>query len=112
MTGDQGTFNFDSFDSPENDSRSEGYDGKFATFHRDNPQVYQKLVELARRVRSKGFESYSIKSLFEQVRWHYHMETNDPDFKLNNNYHSRYARLIMSQEEDLREFFEVRALTS
>lgn len=98
---DQGSFDFES-----------SYDLKFAAFHRENPKVYQKLVELARRVRGRGFETYSIKSLFEQVRWHYHVETNDPDFKLNNNYHSRYARLIMEQEEDLKDFFEIRVLTS
>lgn len=102
----------DSHDQDSFDFESNSYDLKFAAFHSENPKVYQKLVELARRVRSRGFTTYSIKSLFEQVRWHYHMETNDPDFKLNNNYHSRYARLIMEQEKDLKDFFETRVLTS
>ena len=34
------------------------------------------------------------------------------DFKLNDHYHSRYARLVMAKEADLREMFDVRELRS
>ena len=34
------------------------------------------------------------------------------EFKLNNDFTSRYARLIMQQEPDLEDFFEVRVLRS
>ena len=33
-------------------------------------------------------------------------------FKLNNNYRSRYARLIMEQEADLEGVFQIRELTT
>ena len=38
------------------------------------------------------------------------MTTVRTDFALNDHYRSRYARLIMEQEEDLRDLFEVREL--
>lgn len=74
--------------------------------------VYQKLVELARKGVSRGRTKLGIKMLYEVVRWEIFLETNDPDFKLNNNYHSRYARLIMSSEADLVGVFDVRELRS
>jgi hypothetical protein len=40
------------------------------------------------------------------------MKTVGDDFKLNNNYHSRYARLIMEREPGLDGFFETRGLRS
>jgi hypothetical protein len=50
--------------------------------------------------------------LYEVLRWQYFMTTTDPasDFKLNNNYRSRYARLIMVQEIELVDAFEIREL--
>lgn len=82
----------------------------FLTFHINNPRVYDLLVEKARVARTHGFQSYGIAALFELVRWHIHIETDDPEFKLNNNHRSRYARLIMEQEPDLQGFFHVREL--
>jgi len=84
----------------------------FARFHRENPQVYEKLVYLAHKVKATGRKRYGIGSLFERLRWHYHIEMNRPDseFKLNNNYRSRYARLIMQTEPDLGDFFDLRVL--
>jgi hypothetical protein len=84
----------------------------FAQFHRDNPQVYEKLVFLAYKVRATGREKYGVGSLFERLRWHYHIEMNkrDDEFKLNNNFRSRYARMIMQTEPDLVDFFNLRVL--
>lgn len=83
---------------------------KFAEFHRDNPRVYQEIVRLARRARARGHKRMGMKMLWEVVRWRMTVETSDPDFKLNNNYTSRYARLVMNRERDLAGFFETRAL--
>lgn len=85
---------------------------QFAHFNTNHPEVYETLVDLARLVRRQGFRRYSIKSLFEQLRWHYQMEKGDRNFKLNNNWHSLYARLIMDREKDLKGFFETRTLLS
>ena len=47
-------------------------------------------------------------SLFEVIRWHRALTTKGDDFKLNNNHAPFYARLIMSKEADLEEFFNIR----
>ena len=86
-------------------------DAAFEEFHRDNPKVYAKLVELARGLAARGHRKIGIGMLFEVVRWHHYMQTSDPVFKLNNNHRSRYARLIMRSEPDLSTIFDLRALT-
>jgi hypothetical protein len=48
----------------------------------------------------------------EVVRFHRALETTDPDFKLNNNYSSRYARILMDEEPELAGFFQTRELKS
>jgi hypothetical protein len=86
---------------------------RFEAFHKRNPFVYDKFCELARRwIGRRGKEKLGMKMLFEVVRWEVYMTTDDPasEFKLCNDYHSRYARLIMAQEPDLHGIFELRRL--
>lgn len=80
----------------------------FEEFHAANPNVYTLLVSLARDVKRRGFKRYSMKAIWERARWHHLIDKGNHDFKLNNNYHAFYARLIMRQEPDLVEFFETR----
>jgi hypothetical protein len=84
----------------------------FWQFHRENPLVYARLVGLARDLKRKGHAKLGIGMLFEVVRWQHMLNTHDPasEFKLNNNYRSLYARLIMLREEDLAGVFETRTL--
>lgn len=83
---------------------------RFEAFHTANPFVYDKLVSLAREVKSKGRTQYGIESLFARLRWHYEFETTGEQFKLNDHFTSRYARLIMEQESDLKGFFSTRQI--
>lgn len=83
---------------------------QFETYHSINPSVYTKLVDLAREVKSKGRVCYAIEPLFARLRWHFEFETEGDSFKLNNNFTSRYARLIMENEPDLRGFFRTRPI--
>lgn len=87
-------------------------DQKFNQFNHDNPSVYRSLVKLAREARSMGKRKISIELLINRVRWDIWMATTDTDFKINNNYKSRYARLIMQNEYDLRDIFNTRELRS
>lgn len=87
--------------------------GSFIKFHTDHPDVYEQIVSLARKIRDRGYERYGIATLFEVVRYHRATSGKDEDgWKLNNNFRSHYARLIMQQEPDLDGFFETRALRS
>jgi len=84
---------------------------KFEAFHRENPRVYELLVKFSRQVKATGREHYSINAVFERIRWHVFIETKaDDQFKLNNIYRSRYARMLMEKEPDLRDFFDTREL--
>lgn len=93
--------------------RNESLRRRFWTFHADHPQVYETLVRLAREAQAAGKTRVGIRMLWEVMRWEMFLQTTDPDgFSLNNNLTSRYVRLIVSQEPDLAELFEVRRLRS
>lgn len=85
---------------------------RFKEFHSKNPQVYTSLVKLAKELKGRGHRKIGIKMLFEVVRWQTMLKTEGDQFKLNNNYHSRYARMIMDNEPDLDSIFELRELRS
>lgn len=81
---------------------------RFQEFHETNPHVYEQLRNLALRLKRRGRTRYGMKGLFEVLRWQHAMETDDPEFKLNNNYTAHYARLLMEREPELAGFFEIR----
>lgn len=82
---------------------------RFDEFHRANPDVYRTLVRLAREwVNSTGRSKVGIGALYEVARWQIAIATNDPDFKLNNDFRAYFARMIMTQEPDLADLFELR----
>lgn len=83
---------------------------KFEAFHRDNPQVYRTLVRLAREWISKtGRRKIGIGALTERARWELAIETNDPEYRINNDYRAYLARLIMAENADLADVFDLRA---
>ena len=83
---------------------------RFEAFHAANPHIYDTLVRMARTLRERGRKRIGIAMLFEVLRWNHGIRTTDTEFKLNNNFRSRYARLIARQEPDLAEVFERREL--
>ena len=85
---------------------------RFEDFHRDNPVVYELLVRFARELHNSGRKRSGIRMVWERMRWEIAVNTVDRSskFKLNDHYTSRYARLIMAREWDLRDFFEVREI--
>ena len=86
---------------------------RFNAFHAAHPEVYRELCRLARIAKAKGKKRIGIGLLFEVMRWQRIIESlpgEAEDFKLNNNYRSRYARLIMRREPDLNGIFEVREM--
>ncbi len=87
---------------------------RFEKFHQLNPWVYRRLVTLARDLRKRGHKRMGINMLWELVRWQYYQNSHDPTsgYHLNDHYPSRYARLIMDQEEDLKTAFETRKIQS
>lgn len=87
-------------------------DEQFLAFHHAHPEVYEALHDLALQLRRRGESKAGIGMLFEVLRWNRLMAgVRDEDgFKLNNNYRSRYARLLMANDARLAGFFDTRAL--
>lgn len=88
-------------------------EARFAAFHDANPWVYKALRRLALDMVSKGHRRVGIKMLVEVVRWQYARATlSDDGLKINNDFTSRYARLLADREPELAEAFETRRLRS
>ena len=81
---------------------------KFLEFHKANPHVYKRLVEMALELAVKGHQRYGIAGLFEVLRWETAISTTESTFKLCNNHRAYYARLIMENVPRLRRFFVIR----
>jgi hypothetical protein len=93
------------------DFEDDPLDHAFWQFHFENPHVYDLLVRFALEAKASGRRRFGIALIYERMRWYVLIETNDPaGFKLNNNFRSRYARLLMWREAELAEFFEIREL--
>ena len=90
---------------------------KFLKFHRENPHVYDRLVQLCRDFRKQfpRVEKCAIALMWERLRWVSYIEVlrdeTTEKYKLNNNYKAEYARFIMRREPDLEGFFRTRELT-
>ncbi len=87
-------------------------DKAFWKFHKENPEVYDKLIEMAQMARRAGRRRIGMKMLFETIRWEHLVHTRSDDFALNNNYSSRYARIITENHPELRDLFEMRRIKS
>lgn len=94
---------------PYNPKPPETIQERFERYHREHPEVYRLLVNLARQAHARG-KRVGIKCLFEIVRWNFWIRRGDEGFVLNNDFTSRYGRLIMQREFDLRDYFETREL--
>lgn len=85
----------------------------FNKFHTKNPWVYDRLRTMSLQLKQSGCNSYGIAALFEVLRYEYAMKTQSDDgFKLNNNYAALYARKLVQNEPELKEFFRMRARRS
>lgn len=87
-------------------------DQRFRDFHHDNPGVYNELVSMARQVKARGYHRIGIELIWSAFRWNRMMRTTPDEygFKLNDHFRSRYARMIMRNEPDLADFFQIRTL--
>lgn len=83
-------------------------------FHAKHPWIYTMIVRRARRLRQAGFQRYSMRTIWETLRWmsDVKLKPGEDGLKLNDHYPPRYARLVMDSEPDLKEFFELRRLGS
>ena len=75
-------------------------------FHAANPHVLDRLRALALELVARGHARYSIKGLFEIVRWEHALRTTSADgWKLNNGFTAFYSRAVAAADPRLAEFF-------
>jgi hypothetical protein len=86
---------------------------RFEAFHKNNPHIYQLIVDRCRELIAGGVHQYSIECIINRIRWDYDIgvHTDKSGFNFNNNYKSFYARKIMWDHPDLDGFFEIRNST-
>jgi hypothetical protein len=85
---------------------------RFEDFHEKNPHVYYQLVNLTNQAYNKGRKKIGIGMLFEVLRWNNFIHTDHKDYKMCNDYRSRYARKIMADCPHLGNMFNLRELTT
>lgn len=83
---------------------------KFLDYHHAHPEVYEELARLSAYAFSHGQRHLGVKLLIERLRWTMHIEKGDEEFKINNVFSSRYARLLLENENLPDDFFELRVL--
>ncbi len=91
-----------------------GIQARFERFHRKNPQLLDKLIDLARRMKANGAEWVSVRDLFGHLRVTrsvYNIETTG-DYKLNNSFTSRYGRLMVKTAPDLDGFVRLGSMST
>jgi hypothetical protein len=81
----------------------------FAKFHAENPHIYELFKRFTADVIRAGFQNFSARAVFHRIRWYTNVETNDPNFKINNNHSPYYARMWMI-DHDRKGFFRTREL--
>lgn len=74
--------------------------------------MYERLKTLVLDDVRTGREIPGIDYYVNVLRWKIRMETHGDDFKFNNNFRSRYARLLMESEPEIAGKFEIRSLLS
>ena len=85
---------------------------RFDKFHQENPHVYKRLVDMARTVKARGHNTYSMWALYSALAFEVDTKHDGDKYKLNSHYIPYYSRLIMNLESDLRGFFSIRRLRS
>jgi hypothetical protein len=87
---------------------------EFEEYHLRHPEVYYHLVRLAREWKTAGRAKLGIATLYERLRWEFHLTNHEDDkgYKLSNNHRALYARKIMEHNPDLEGLFELRERTS
>lgn len=94
---------------PEHDP-DDTIQARFEAFHAANPWVLTSLEKLTREHLETGARRLGIGMLWEVIRWKYASATRGDDFKANNNFRSRYVRLLRDLHPEWSDVFNVREL--
>jgi hypothetical protein len=104
------------FDTPEPErrrlEREATIDARFKLFHLDNQHIYRELHRRALALVDRGVEHFGIALLWESMRYDAAIRSEGNAYKLNNDFRSRYARMLLAREPRLVGRLETRELRS
>ena len=108
------------FDPPERDDLSPGtwapmprrsIQERFEAWIARNKEVYDLFKQFAFDLKKAGHEKGGAKAIAERIRWHYATEgPRDGEFKLNNIFVSRLARMLIAECPQFEHFFKRRKI--
>ena len=85
---------------------------RFKEFHLNHPHIFNLFCHFALQVKERG-KKIGAKAIAERMRWEIYFERAEwEEYKINNNYISRYARLAVEKYPDLITVFNFRSLKS
>lgn len=87
-------------------------DEAFRAFHTANPHVYAEIERRALALHRVHAVRVGIGAIVEAMRYDFALKTKGGEFKVNNNFRSRYARLLVADHPELRDVVELRELRS
>lgn len=85
-------------------------DEAFQKFHEANKWVVVELEKIAWEMIRHGRKKIGIQACVEVFRWETRRHTIGNDFKMNNNFCSRYARMILDRNPQWGQVFELRRI--
>ena len=90
-------------------SRYEQLRQECIAFHSRHPEVWDAFCRLTHRVINRGFQNYSARAIFQQIRWETDMgELGSDNFKINDHHSPFYARAFMRRYPQYAGFFRLR----
>ena len=85
----------------------------FENYHHDNPKVYEFFKKYSFLAIERDYKKYSAKQILGRARWHLEFEAKgDCEYKINDAFTSRYARLFASDFPEHADFFNYRHIRS
>ncbi len=109
MESEQLTFDIEPLITPPRVA-GESIQERFESFHALNPWVYRALVRITEDWVARGRQRIGMKMLTEVLRWQYGRATVGDEFRINNNFTSRYVRLLIAEHPEYAGAFETREL--
>lgn len=92
--------------------REDTIEARFKLFHADNPHIYE-LLELHIEAKiANGAKRIGISQLVEEMRYDPDIKTRGIDFKVNNDFRSRYSRLLIQRHPEWARVLGTRELRS
>lgn len=79
----------------------------FEQYDQANPWIWREFVTRCETLRSKGFQRFSARTIFESMRWEIAQSVGPDGFKINNNAIPYYAARL-AKRDGFASFFERR----